>query len=215
MTRWQRYLGVVFLGFVMSGCAESIQSDVTRFHQLSRPAGETVEIVAKDPEKQGSLEFIAYADLIGTELAALGYKPVGAAASSDLTVRLDYSVDDGRTVTRSRPFYHGYHPYAYYPSFHRPYFHYPYYYGGHYFGYNQGYTSHTVYNRKLEMDIKRNVDQAMLFEGTVESAGTNKHLNEVMPYLVGAMFADFPGEPGVTQRVRIKLPSESPASTTD
>jgi hypothetical protein len=43
-----------------------------------------------------------------------------------------------------------------------------------------------------------------VFEGRVESNGTESSLPEVMPYLITAMFNNFPGESGTTKVVTIE-----------
>ncbi|MCH8684019.1 DUF4136 domain-containing protein [Pedomonas mirosovicensis] len=74
--------------------------------------------------------------------------------------------------------------------------------------------SYTVYTRTLSMDIVRpgtggkDAGAVPLFEGRVESVGKDNRLPEVMPYLVQAMFTDFPGTSGVTKQVKIDLPNK-------
>jgi len=46
----------------------------------------------------------------------------------------------------------------------------------------------------------------VVFEGRVESVGRDKRLPEVMPYLVEALFTDFPGESGVTREIKVEVP---------
>ena len=62
------------------------------------------------------------------------------------------------------------------------------------------------------MDILRPSSQGgaavPLFEGRVESVGKDNRLADVMPYLVQAMFTDFPGTSGVTKQVTINEPSK-------
>jgi hypothetical protein len=44
-----------------------------------------------------------------------------------------------------------------------------------------------------------------LFEGRVRSSGRQGELAEVMPYLITALFQNFPGESGVTKVVTIEM----------
>jgi hypothetical protein len=64
--------------------------------------------------------------------------------------------------------------------------------------------AYTVYPRQLILNIEQAKDGAVVFEGKVKSYGTEDNLNEVMPYLVDAMFQNFPGESGVTRVVTIR-----------
>lgn len=189
------------LAVMVAGCASSFNSDVARFHQLPKPAGESFAVQPMDPANQGSLEFAQYAADVSARLAAVGYRPAAPGAQADLIVKLGYMVDDGRTAIRSYPssFYGGY-GWGWAP-------YYPGYWG--YPGYAEpDIRSYVVYSRKLAMDIDRvgpDGKLQRLFEGRVQSEGGDNRLPEVMPYLIAAMFKDFPGHSGVTQTVKIPL----------
>lgn len=200
--------------FFLSACAnDQIASDVARFHQLPKPAGETYRIVPSDHNKEGSLEFSTYAGLVSNQLTQLGYKPATGNQPAMLTVKMDYSINQGQEKLDSRPgsgfaYYH-------YDPFYRGFYHgygNGFYHGG--FGngfddpfYNQSEVySYTVYTRKMSMEIDREGAAQKLFEGRVESIGKDNRLPEVMPYLVQAMFTGFPGDSGITKRVIIDLP---------
>ncbi|MFQ5534503.1 MAG: DUF4136 domain-containing protein [Sphingomonadales bacterium] len=210
MSALYKTLGMLVIALVVASCANKMTSEVTRFHKLAAPAGETVRIMPKDSAKQGSLEFREYAQLIGDRLGAFGYRPAAPGATPDLLVRVDYKVGEGQVVTRGYPYGYGYaghfghHGHHGHHGFHG-FYGYPYY-GGY------GARSITVYPRKLEMDIVRQDTSETIFEGVVDSVGRNKHLNQVMHYLVQAMFDGFPGQHGVTHRVTIKLPDEQASS---
>ena len=44
----------------------------------------------------------------------------------------------------------------------------------------------------------------VLFEGQASSVGRDRELPKVMPVLIEAMFTNFPGQNGATERVKIK-----------
>jgi hypothetical protein len=197
---------------VLTGCASRINSDVTVFHDQIMPAGETIRVVAADPENNQSLEFKTYANRISDELRKLGYTPVTEAdVVADLIAEVDYSVDLGPTeihTDRSCSYmrYHFgfgryYNPMFYnpwYSGFYSPMFYDP------FFDQPEVYST-TTYNRSLEMNIlKADGDNERVFEGRVESNGTEGSLPEVMPYLITAMFSNFPGESGTTKLVTIE-----------
>ena len=185
----------LFLMLLLLGaCATTVTTEVTRFHNDTTPAGETVAIVPLDNAKTGSLEFAAYAKLVAKKLSDIGYKVVDAGANPDLLAKMDYSVGPPQTKIKSWP---------------RNFVHYHFYYGDPYpFFYGQywdepDYYSYTVYMRTLKVNISR-ANGESLFEGHVDSVGQDHNLNEVMPYLVKAMFNNFPGESGVTKVVTIQ-----------
>ncbi len=192
----------MLLMLLLAACSSSIKSDVARFHALPQPTGETIVIVPAREELRGSLEFATYAGKIGQRLAAYGYKPAGG-QQADLIVVLDYGVDDGKVEVKSypsrrfgygSPYYWGhYYPYGYYHPYHS-------------YWDEPEVRSYVVYTRKLSMTIRPAGDDSInLFEGRVESRGRDNRLPEVMPYLIQALFDDFPGHSGATERVIIKL----------
>lgn len=199
---------IAALGLILASCSNSIRSDVARFHNLPAPSGESFLIVAKDEAKDGGLEFAQYAGLIRARLMDVGYRPV-VEGTPALVVEVDYRISDGEEKIRSRPgagYGFGYGGYGGYGGFgHYSYHHYAYPYWPGYGAYASNIYSVTVYTRALEMDIIR-ADGEKLFEGHAVSIGRDNRMPEIMPYLVQAMFTNFPGESGVTKVVEIEIP---------
>lgn len=211
MTRAFAGPALALLGVLVTACTPSVKCDVVRFHQLTPPTGETIRIAPTDPAKRGSLEFDGYAQMIAQRLDRLGYRTVPGDSPSDLVARVDYAVGDGETVIKTWP-----HCSTRYHFVHRHYYD-PYWYGYSCWG-REVYT-YTRYLRLLEVTIVRpagpgGTDQ-VLFEGHVQSLGRNDRLTEVMPYLVTAMFTNFPGESGVTKTVTIERDGVEPAADAD
>jgi hypothetical protein len=191
---------------VVTACANRISSDVARFHRLQKPSGETFMIEPMDKAKLGSLEFGQYANLVGDRLVAVGYKATPQGQKPELIVRLDYSVSSGQVRVRSYPGTGFYGMYSYgrpwSPYFYDPFYPYPY-------GLEPEVRSEVYYTRRLNMDIERPAVEPgkaseKLFEGRVESEGLDNRMPEVMPYLIKAMFDNFPGPSGVTQHIVIE-----------
>lgn len=194
-----KLFGAVSL-LALASCESTVSSDVVAFHEGPLPQGETIAVKPSDPAKEQSLEFRSYARLIGEELAKLGYDYVEEPnASAALIAEVDYSVEAGPTdVQVDQPL----QPYV------RYHFNYGRYYDPFYFGFNnwapQTYTTPT-YLRNLTVNIVENDDtRERLFEGRVQSRGLQNQLPEIMPYLVTAMFRNFPGESGVTKVVTLE-----------
>lgn len=211
----------IIVGFVglVSACSSTFKSNVSRFHELPTPQGESVVIVAADPAKSASLEFASYANIVGTYLARQGYVPAGD-GKADLIVALEYSVDDGKVMVRSygSRFAFGY-GYGFHHFGHRGHFSHFGHFGrfGHYYSPFYGYydpfgydvRSYVNYTRKLTMEIRPNNEGSKnMFEGTVESKGRSNDLPDLMPLMVQALFTDFPGVNGTTDRVVIELNKE-------
>lgn len=184
----------LLLLLILTACAGTVTTEVTRFHQDGHPAGETIAVVALDPAKTGSLEFASYARIVSEKLAGIGYRVVEPGAGPDMLAKMDYSVGPAETKIRSWPrnFVHYHFHYGdYYPFFY-----------GRYWDEPEVY-SYTVYPRALDLTITRSGGES-LFEGHVKSIGREQNINVVMSYLVEAMFNNFPGESGVTKVVTIQ-----------
>lgn len=203
---------VVALSLLVGACAQNIKSDVARFHQLQGvPAGASFAIVPQDEALEGGLEFGQYAQLVERQLLEEGFQPVREGESPDLIVTMAYGVNDGDQVIRTRntgfaggPFVGpGFHPFfgGGVGGFGR--------FGG--AGFGPDVYSYTAYTRGLNLQMYRPATglapKEVVFEGKVESVGRDNGLPEVMPYLIEAMFTDFPGPSGVTKEVVIEVPN--------
>jgi hypothetical protein len=60
-----------------------------------------------------------------------------------------------------------------------------------------------MYNRRLTMIMTRTSDNIRVFEGRAVSRGEEPDMMVIMPYLVEALFKDFPGNNGETISVQI------------
>jgi hypothetical protein len=187
---------------LLGGCTPSLKSDVVTFHEGPLPKGETIRVVPADPDKRGSLEFEHYAKLIREHLRKIGYTPVAQDQPSLLLAEVDYGVSEGVTEVRTEP--RGYaHYHFYYGRFYDPF----------YYGFYPTWTwqpevvAQTVYNRRLTLNIvspELDGTDRVLFEGRVQSTGSEQEIARVMPYMITAMFNNFPGESGVTKVVTIE-----------
>ena len=216
-------LGIGLLG-LGGGCATYMGAQVTAFHQVSpeRPLTGLSFRIEPLPDQKDSLEFQAYADLIRAALVQRGLAPAAGAATSDLAVTIQYSIDDGKTVTHSYPAYGytqvgpvwGWVPYpapgggvhyVWRPT-------YPFSYGV----IGTSYGSSTVYRRGLKVEITDRRTRGAIggadvprtrraYEGRVTSEGESAALATVMPAMVKALFHDFPGENGVTRNLQVVI----------
>jgi hypothetical protein len=204
----------------LAACAATpFRADVSRFQALPAPAGQTFTVKAADAAKQGGLEFAQYAGLVGAEMQRVGYMPAAAGSAADLTVTLDYAVDEGkeRTVAQRDPFYDPYWGYGRYGGFYsRPYvvrtrhgYRYvhgwsdPFLFGGRGFGGGYDVSSFTVFTSGIDMKIERNGTGERLFEGKAEAKSRSNKLPYLVPNLVEAMFTGFPGNSGETVRISV------------
>lgn len=192
-------LVVVVILLLLAGCASKVTSEVTRFHQIGLLTGQSIKIEANDPELSDSIEFRTYSSQIAQKLSGLGYRVVEE-GDSDYTALVSYNVGAGEMKIRSLPDnYVHYHFHVGQRS--------SFYFGRHWP--EPEVYSYTVYPRQLEIQITDGEGKSV-FEGRVQSIGKESNINQVMEYLIDAMFQNFPGESGVTKVVTIYKDDDRP-----
>jgi hypothetical protein len=207
---------VVTLCILLTGCATTIQSEVTAFHEWPDELRNKSFVFERTSEQQNNLEHRAYENLVRAELLRLGLVESANPQAAGLKVALNYNIDvrDVRVVEPvllspwyGSPFYgYGYgprwHGHGYYSPFYGPY-HSPFWYAPPIV--QQRETRYQLANRQLKIVISRAEDSRKLYDVTVSSEGTNTSLAAVMPYMVRSAFADFPGKSGVPRRIELKM----------
>ncbi len=176
---------------LLAGCADRLTTDVTRFHILAPPAGETLRVVPEDPALADSPEFRAFAQLIGSRLGTYGYRPAPPGTEPDLYARISYGVRPGPVAdpdAANPPVTVGVGVGGY---------------GRHVGGgistaFGLSSSTRPLFLRELRLVLVRRADSSVVFEGRASSLGKTDRLGDVMPYLVDAMFKDFPGKSGQT-----------------
>lgn len=199
----------------LSACVSPryVTSDVTRFHTLpATPSGQTFAITALDKEQEQSLEYKQYADMLNAKLTAMGLKQsTGGPSKADFAVTLKFSVEgpspDVRSHTSSVSIGYGF--------------------GGPRWGFGGAYdplydsyaNTQQVYVRRVELNMYKGASYGTpaperVFEGRALSEGLNGQIVPVMPYILDAIFRDFPGASGSTKTVRVEVPRDVDAAAT-
>jgi hypothetical protein len=199
-------LGVASIG--LAGCQTGFPARVARFNAMPAPAGQSFFVVASDPRKAGGLEFSRYAGVVADAMRAYGYAPATSPGAATMLVNVDYGVDNGSQEIRSYPTgYSGFNHPFYYPRFGYWGHWSPFYYGwDDPFWYGRDIDTYTVYKSYLDVNIRRRVDNASLFEGHARARSGGGDLTKLVPNLVTALFTGFPGQNGET--VKITVPPE-------
>lgn len=184
---------LIAAALMLGGCADSgFKASVKRFHDMPAAAGEGILIQPLNPANAG-LQFTAYADLVGQQLGLLGYQPAKD-ITPDIIARIDYSIseqvgvqqDKGPRIGLGLGGSSGHVGGALGTSF------------------SLGGGPKPVYLARLVMVLLERESGDRLFEGSVENLGTNPDLSAVMPFLVEALFTDFPGVSGSTEQIKIE-----------
>ncbi len=207
-------LGVAALSLLLSGCASTIRSEVTAFHQWpADAAGRTFAFTHNAGDVQ-DLERQHHENLVRLKLLQIGLRDAAAGEPAQLGVRVDYSIGarDVRVIETvlADPWFGS--PW-YGPGFYRPYWGWP---GYGYRFYDpmwpgmpvtrQQERRFTIYDRQLKVKITDNASRQTWFDVTVRSSGEKGTLVEVMPYLAEAAFRDFPGANGTPRVIEMKIP---------
>jgi hypothetical protein len=207
---------VAALAVVALAACESpryVVSDISRFHTLPPSASGATFVIATVNADQGqSLAFHQYADQVTAKLVGMGLKPFdGPTAAADYVVTLRYDVRGPTPDIQSRTTnwsvgagFYGRHS-AFWGAWDDP-------------GWESYTDTRQMYLRRVELDMYRgstyNTPNAQrVFEGRAISEGQNGQIEPVMPYILDALFKNFPGRSGETQRVSIEVP-KSVADTT-
>ncbi|MBS0309470.1 MAG: DUF4136 domain-containing protein [Proteobacteria bacterium] len=205
----QRGLTMIFLlaAALLSGCASTIRSEVTTFHEWPAQMANKSYVFERSKEQDASLEYRSYENLVRAELKRLGFTEAGVQTVPMLTVRIDYQTAE-RDVRVTEPVVinPGWGaPYPYYgrgwPGRHFPFYD-PFWYNPPVVAYRD--ASFRVYGRQLHVLIARMRDAKKLYDVTVKNDSRNPTTANVMPYLVRSAFADFPGPSGVARTVTLE-----------
>ena len=217
----------------IAGCANTLTTQVSNFNQWpAQTAGATcaVSTVPRgDSEKWGELERKRYESLLADALQKQGLKPAATAADARFhaSLRLDTRQE---TVERSQPVYGpawGAYPYGPYGAYgwprgywHGGVWHDPYLEDG-VFGWSAPvYLGERRYQQAvgiylLSVRISDSAQKgdtpkgATVFESSAQYAGSPAAVPELMPYLLQAVFSDFPGQNGQVRQVTLPIQQSS------
>lgn len=208
------FAAVAACTLLLTGCATTIRSDVTTFHQWPAQIEDKSYVFEVPPPQDDTLEWRAYQDLVRAELAKLGFRDANGATPA-LTVSMRFTTTD-MPVRVIEPLVSPFYQPAFTPRFvyfrgrggaiHRRYV------GGGWYspfydpfwspGYQVSVEHH--YRRELQVGIKQARDGKRLFDVTVHNTSREMSTPAVMPALVQSAFQGFPGPSGVARRVELE-----------
>jgi len=199
---------VAALSLLLGGCATTIRSDVTTFHQWPAQIADKSYAFEAPAPQDNTLELQNYENLVRAQLARLGFHEAAQAPALKVAVRVT-TADVPTAVVY--PAYAPFYPYSArfgYGGFRRRYW------GGGW--YNPFYDpfwgpmpSYDVeeehrYHRQLQIAITSAADGKRLFDVTVRNVSTTMSTPTMMPALVQSAFEGFPGPNGGARVVELK-----------
>lgn len=203
------------LSLLLAGCASTVRSDVTTFHQWPADLQDKSFVMEAPAPQDDTLELRSYQNLVRGELARLGFREA-VTGTPALKVSMRFTTTD-IPVRTLEPAYPAYYPgahFIYASPFHRPYWGGRRYWGGGWYSpfYDPFWNGmpqfneriRHVYRRELQVAIKAAADGKRLFDVTVHNNSGEMSTPALMPALVHSAFAEFPGVSGVARRVELK-----------
>lgn len=210
MVRWHM-IAMLSIVLLVGGCVPPsvVISQVTRFHDLQVNLRGSFFVMPLN-DQDGSLEFRQYAKAIADEMVRQGFREAMKPGDADFWVYATYGVDQGRSELSSQPVFGqtgggnttfviprtGQFATAYtQPTFGIV---------------GSQLVSERIYTRTLAVDIvdwkaSTNEKAVKILEGRVRSEGLSPNLSMILPYMISAMFEDFPGQSGKTVRVEREI----------
>jgi hypothetical protein len=199
MNAW-RYALLLF-ALTLSGCATTIKSEVTTFHEWPNYVQDKTYVFERTQEQENDLEYRNYEKLVRAELKRLGFTEQTDMRSARLKASFSYS-NTARDVRVVYPVVVD--PYWYGPpwrGFYSPFYD-PFWYGPPRVERRE--ENYQVFTRQFRFILAQTADGKKVYDVTVVNEGTRGSLARVMPFMVRAAFADFPGKSGVPHLVELK-----------
>jgi len=196
-TRAARGTVVILVLAVLAGCASALSASVTSFQQWpSGVVGQTYALAAP-PAEASRLEYSAYQDMLRAAIGATGLVEAVDDQPARFTVTFHYGSDATQIVRRE-------------PAD-------PHFYGGFYGGRPWGWGGYygwpiwvavpqDAWRNTLTVEIRdAQRDKAEVYRSTATTLSTNPHaMPQLMPYLMQAVFDNFPGNNGQVREVRYR-----------
>jgi hypothetical protein len=194
------------LSLLLGGCATTVRSDVTTFHQWPAQIADKSYAFEAPAAQDNTLELQSYQNLVRGQLTRLGFHEAPQSPALKVTLRVT-TVDVPTQVLypTGGPLY----PYGgrfAFGGFHRRYW------GGYspffdpIWGPSPRYDVEEEhrYHRQLQVAITSATDNKRLFDVTVRNVSKTMSTPKVMPALVQSAFEGFPGPNGGARVVELK-----------
>ena len=206
-----KYLAIFLtaLTVLLTGCATTIRSDVTAFHDWPAQLHDQSYVFEAPAAEDDTLEYRSYQNLVRAELAKHGFGEASGPDTAKLRVAMSFGTTDlpERVLQATDPFWYG--P-GYWPG------RYGYRYGA-WPGYGRfGYSPFWGGPMEMEESVRYKFDRKLritindrsgrkLYDVSVHSTSGKRATPQVMPAMVASAFADFPGRSGVPRKVEVKV----------
>jgi hypothetical protein len=199
--------GLAALTLLLGGCATTVRSNVTTFHQWPAQLPDKSYVFEAPPPQEDTLELRSYQNLVRAQLGKLGFHEASGAPALKVSMRFSTTDVPIRVVQAVDPFLMPYAHFGLAGRYHRRYwggsFYSPFY--DPFWGYPryEMVEKHT-YQREVQVAIKSAADNRRLFDVTVHNQSAERSTPALMPALVQSAFEGFPGPNGAARRIELK-----------
>ncbi len=198
---------------LLSGCASTITSQVTTFHEWPTDLKEKTFSVETMPGQENDPEFKVYAAMLGERLQGMGFNNSKDLSSAELKVVMEY----GTLVSEIQlpmalwsPRFDPFWQIHFSRLNRRSAFYYPYYYP-YYFGRQNSYymmsdfAATRSFLHQLAISISDRKSGKTLANIKVSTEQSSPRISKQMPYLLESAFTEFPGENGHTSEIKLLI----------
>jgi hypothetical protein len=200
---------VAALALLLGGCATTIRSDVTTFHQWPADLPSKTYVFEAPPPQDNTLELHSYENLVRAQLGKLGFQEVASAPALKVSMRFTTADVPIRVVQAVDSFFYPSARFGYMRPYHRRG-----YWGGSFYSpfydpFWGGMPQYEIverhaYQREVRVTIKSAGDDRRLFDVTVHNQSTERSTPAMMPALVQSAFEGFPGPNGAARRIELR-----------
>lgn len=205
----RNFISLCMLSIVLlaSGCASTISSQVTRFHEWPADLKQQSYTLEKAGEQDADPEFRQYAAMLSHKLQSLGFIEAKASQTAVFKVSMAYTtmVSDLQ-ISTSPLFYDPFWRMHYARSYPRSAYFYPYYLRrNNDFLWLSDVSARRYFLQQLEVKIIERSSGKKLFDVRASTEQLNPEIALHMPYLIDSAFFEFPGQNGKTVNVELPL----------
>jgi hypothetical protein len=199
---------VAALALLLGGCATTIRSDVTTFHQWPADLPSKTYVFEAPPPQENTLELHSYENLVRAQLGKLGFQEVASAPALKVSMRFTTADVPIRVIQAVDPFFYPSPRFGYMRASHRRFWG-----GGFYSPFYDPFwggipqyevVERHAYQREVRVTIKSASDDRRLFDVTVHNQSSERSTPAMMPALVQSAFEGFPGPNGAARRIELK-----------
>lgn len=197
------------LALLLGGCATTIRSDVTTFHQWPAQLQDKSYVFDAPPPRDDTLELRSYQNLVRAQLGKLGFQETTGTPALKVSMRFSTTDVPLRVLEPIDPLLYPSARFAYMGPYHRRGF----WRGGLYSPFYDPFwgglppyqvVEEHVYQREVQVAIRSASDNRRLFDVTVHNNSAESSTPALMPALVQSAFEGFPGPNGGARRIELK-----------